>query len=130
MELAIVARMLQARLRATEVRYLHPRFAPLIGLFIGCTAALADAAAGLEGGLGDTSATALMSGPDVRAFLISRGLLEASAPSLAMLAELTASEDYLLAERIHLGTLMDMISSLLDAMDFAFDLYAAPRAAA
>ena len=127
LELGMTARLVQARARAVEVRDIHPRFAPLIGLFIGGIAALVDAAAGRDGGLGDTSKTALTSGPDVRAFLTSRGLLDASVQSLAGPINIAVTEDYLVAERIHLGTLLDMIAQLLESMDLAFDIYAEPR---
>ena len=129
LELGITARLLQARARAIEVRHLHPRFEPFIALLIGGTAPLADAAAGRDRGLGDISATALLSGPDVLAFLTSRSLVEGTPLSLATMTTVNAGEDYLLAAAIHLGTLLDMIAQFLDSLELAFDLYAAPRKA-
>jgi hypothetical protein len=129
LELGMTARILQARARAIEVRDVHPRFAPVIGLFVGGTAALADAAAGLDGGLGDVSRTALASGPQVLQFLATRGLVDADLPSLATVLKIIATEDYLVAERIQLGALMDMLARFLETLDLAFDLYAEPRAA-
>ena len=126
LELAMTAHVLQARSRATEVRHLHAQFAPLIGLFVGGTAALADAAAGRDGGLGDISATALNSGPDVLEFLASRAMIDPTTRSLAGLTTLAISDDYLLAARIHLGTLLDMIAQFLDSLDLSFDIYAEP----
>ena len=128
LELGVTARLLQARARASEVRALHPRFAPLLGLLVGGTAPLADAAADLAGGLGDISAHALVNGPDVLQFLVSRGLLAVQTRSLAAVTDIDVTEDYLLAANIHLGTLMTMIAQVLDSLDLAFDLYAEPRA--
>ena len=127
LELAMTAHLLQARARATEVRHLHPQFAPLIGLFIGGTAALADAAAGRA--LGDITPTALNNGPEVLEFFTTRAMIAPETRSLAGLATLAVSDDYLLAARIHLGTLLDMIAQFLDSLDLAFDLYAEPRSA-
>lgn len=128
LELGMTARILQARVRAKDVRNTHPEFAPLVGLFIGGTAPLADAVAGIDGGLGDVSALALTSGPDVLVFLKTRGLVDSQMRSLAGLTSLAASEGYLLGERIHLGTLMDMIAAFLEGLDLAFDVYGAPAA--
>ena len=126
LELGIVSRLIQARSRAADVRGVDRRFAPILGLFIGGTAPLADAAVRVSG-LGDVSPAALMSGPDVLQFLTSRSLLAPGAVSLASVTELAVGEDYLLAAEIHLGTLLDMVAQLLETLDLAFDLYAAPR---
>jgi hypothetical protein len=126
-ELAIVSRLIQARTRASELRSVDPRFAPLLALFVGATAVLADAAAGRDGGLGDISPSALTNGPDVLYFLASRAVVPPGAVSLANVAALAVTEDYLLAAQIHLGTLMDMVAQVLETLDLAFDLYAEPR---
>jgi len=127
LELAITARVLQARARAVEVQQTHPRFSPLIRIFIGGTAPLADAVSAHSEGLGDVSKTALTSGPQILAFLCSRGILDASTASLAGVERLAATEDYRLAEDVQLGPLMDMIAQFLESLDLAFDLYAEPR---
>jgi hypothetical protein len=127
-ELSIVSRLVQARSRASELRSVDPRFAPMLALFAGATAVLADAAAGRDGGLGDISPSALTSGPDVLHFLTSRAVLLPGAVSLGAVSALAVTEDYLLAARIQLGPLMDMVAQLLETLDLAFDLYADPRA--
>jgi hypothetical protein len=126
-ELSIVSRLIQARTRASELRSVDPRFAPLLALFVGATAVLADAAAGRDGGLGDVSPSALTNGPDVLHFLTSRAVLEPGAISLGNVGALPVTENYLLSAQIHLGTLMDMVAQLLETLDLAFDLYAEPR---
>ncbi len=125
LELAMTARLLQARARAADVRDVHPRFTPLIGLFVGGTAPLTDAAT--SGGLGDISELALATGPDVLAFLKSRALIDADAASLGSCVSVQVTDGYLLAAAIHLGTLLDMIAQFLDSLDLAFDLYDAAR---
>jgi hypothetical protein len=127
LELGITSRLLQARLRATEVRDVDARFSPVLSLLSAGTAVLADAAAGRDGGLGDISQAALMGGSEVLQFLKSRALVDESTPSLSAVSVLGVTEDYLLAAQIHLGTLLDMIAQILDTLDLAFDLYAEPR---
>ena len=39
------------------------------------------------------------------------------------------SEDYLVAGRIRLGTLLDLVATFLDTLDLLFDLYEEPRSA-
>jgi hypothetical protein len=127
LELGITSRLLQARHRAAEVREVDARFAPILGLFIGGTAPLADAAAGRDGGLGDISGAALTGGPEILHFLTSRSLIAPGAASLGAVTALTVGDNYLLAAQIHLGTLLDMVAQLLETLDLAFDLYAEPR---
>lgn len=129
LELRMTARLLQARVRATEIVSVHPRFEPLIKLFIGGTASLADAAAHDGEGLGDISELALASGPDVLLFLTSRSVIGEDAITQASISALAVSEDYVMMQIIHLGTLLDMVAQFLDSLDVAFDLYAEPKAA-
>jgi hypothetical protein len=42
------------------------------------------------------------------------------------LPQLTIGEDYLVAGRIRLGTLLDLVATFLDTLDLLFDLYAEP----
>src|SRR5262249_22318254 len=80
---------------------------------------LADAAAAL----GDTSARAFDSGDTASAFLRSRNLIARDAAGLEGLTQLAVSEDYLLAGRMRLGTLLDLVATFLDTLDLLFDLY-------
>lgn len=129
LELGMTARLLQARVRATEIADVHPKFAPLIKLFIGGTAPLADAAARIGEGLGDISELALASGPDVLSFLASRSVVGGDAVTQSAVSALAVSNDYVLMQTIHLGTLLDMVAQFLDSLDLAFDLYGEPKAA-
>ncbi len=124
LELAMTARLLQARARAITLRQETTTFTPLITLFVGGTVPLAEAAVGHAGGLGDVSKLALANGPDILAFLRSRAL--ADAQSLSDVCDLRVDNDYLLAGNIHLGTLLDMIATFLDTLERTFPLFPEP----
>jgi hypothetical protein len=128
LELALTARVLQARGRALPLKLKHPQFAPLIGLFIGGTAALADAAANRDGGLGDLSLHALASGPAVWGFFTTRHVVMGPGVSFSSITHVRISEDYLVAGLIHLGALMDLVAQFLESLELAFALYAPPTA--
>jgi len=125
LELAMTARLLQARRRAQDMKRGESRLRPMILLFVAGTAPLMDAAAEL----GDTSAHDFETGDVASAFLRSRGLIARDAAGLNGLGELTVSEDYQVAGRIRLGTLLDLVATFLDSLELLFDLYAAPVAA-
>jgi len=122
LELSLTARLLQARKRAEELRRRETRLKPLIALFVGGTAPLLEAA--ME--LGDTTVHDFQTGDTAFAFLRSRALIARDAASLERLSELSVSEDYLIAGRIRLGTLLDLVATFLDSLDLLYDLYGAP----
>jgi hypothetical protein len=103
LELSLIARLLQARRRAEEVKRSESRLKPLISLFVGGTAALVDAAEEL----GDTTNAAFDTGDAAQAHL----------------SQLAVSEDFLVAGRIRLGTLLDLVATFLDTLDVMFELY-------
>ena len=119
LELSLIARLLQARRRAEEIKRSETRLKPLISLFVGGTAALVDAAEEL----GDTTNQAFDTGDAAQAFLRSRGVLARDAAGLEQLSQLTVTEEFLVAGRIRLGTLLDLVATFLDTLDVMFDLY-------
>jgi hypothetical protein len=119
LELSLMARLLQARKNAEEMRRREPGLKALISLFISGTSPLVDAAMDL----GDTSVRDFETGDTATAFLRTRGLIERDAAGLERLAELRVTEDYLVAERIRLGTLLDLVATFLDSLDLMYDLY-------
>ena len=119
LELSLIARLLQARRRAEEIKRSETRLKPLISLFVGGTAALVDAAEEL----GDTTNQAFATGDAAQAFLRSRGILARDAAGLEQLSQLTVTEEFLVAGRIRLGTLLDLVATFLDTLDVMFDLY-------
>jgi hypothetical protein len=126
LELSLTARLLQARKRAEDMRRRESRLKPLIALFVAGTAPLVDAAAEL----GDTTSRDFDTGDTASAFLRSRGLIARDAAGLERLSQLSVGEDYLVAGRIRLGTLLDLVATFLDTLDLLFDLYEEPRACA
>ena len=125
LELSLTARLLQARKRAEDMKRRESRLKPLIALFVAGTAPLVDAAAEL----GDTTSRDFDTGDTASAFLRSRGLIARDAAGLERLSQLSVGEDYLVAGRIHLGTLLDLVATFLDTLDLLFDLYDEPRSA-
>jgi hypothetical protein len=125
LELSLTARLLQARKRAEDMKRRESRLKPLIALFVAGTAPLVDAAAEL----GDTTSRDFDTGDTATAFLRSRGLIARDAAGLERLSQLSVGEDYLVAGRIHLGTLLDLVATFLDTLDLLFDLYEEPRSA-
>ena len=122
LEYAMTLRLLQARKRAEEVKRSETRLKPLVALFVAGTAPLVDAAADL----GDTDARDFNSADAALTFLRRRGLLAADAAGLEGLTKLAISEDYQVAGRIRLGTLLDLVATFLDTLDLMFDLNAEP----
>jgi hypothetical protein len=121
LEYAMTARLLQARKRAEEMRRDDSRLKPLIALLVAGTVPLVDAAAEL----GDGDARAFDGADAALAFLRSRGLVATDAAGLELLSRLSVGEDYLVASRVPLGTLLDLVAGFLDALD---TLYGAPVA--
>jgi hypothetical protein len=122
LEYAMTMRLLQARKRAEEVKRKESRLKPLVALFVAGTAPLVDAAAEL----GDTDARDFNSADATLTFLRTRGVLASDAAGLEGLNRLAVSEDYQVAGRIRLGTLLDLVATFLDTLDLLFDLYAEP----
>jgi len=122
LEYAMTVRLLQARKRADDLKRGDSRRKPLIALFVAGTAPLADAASEL----GDTDARDFDSADATLAFLRSRGLLAPDAAGLQLLSRLGVGEDYLVAGRIRLGTLLDLVATFLDTLDRLYDLHTVP----
>jgi hypothetical protein len=118
LEYAMTARMLQARKRAEDLKRADARLKPLLALLVGGTAPLMDAAAEL----GDTDARDFDSADAALTFLRSRGLLAADAAGLDLVSRLAVGDDYLVAGRVPLGTLLDMAATFLDTLDHLYDL--------
>ena len=128
LELAMTARLLQARKKADDLKRHDGSFRPLVTLYSAGTAALVDAAAAL----GDESRATFETGNVSQAFLRSRGMIAADAAGFEGIDRLAVTEDYLVAgkwvgkdkkPKIHLGTLMDLVATFLDTLDRSFDLF-------
>jgi hypothetical protein len=120
LELVMVLRVLQARRRAEDLRRADARVAPIAGLFIGGTAALADAVAEL----GDCTVVDFQTGDDAIAYLRSRGVIGVDAPGLMSLDQLAVGPEFLVAGRTALGPLVDLAATFLDTLEIFYELYA------
>jgi hypothetical protein len=122
-ELTIVSRVLQGRNRAKDMARELGRdggvFAPLLELFAAGTATLEDATAELaRRGAGDFDV-----GLDPMPYLRTRGVIPADAGSLSGITRIAIGETFMVARRIELGGLLDMVAALLDALDIAYSLF-------
>lgn len=118
LEAGLVARVVQARRRADELPR-DPDLRPLISLFQSGTVVLLDAVQEF----GDPASTAFDTGTDGLAFLRDRGLIAPDAAALPLAGTIAADEEYLVAGRVRLGSLMDLVAAFLDALDMRFNLY-------
>lgn len=121
LELAIVARVLTARRRAAELARRDTRFGPLAEMFVAATAVLADAAEEC----GDTTAQDFDTADGIIAYLRSRGLVAVDAPAPSEGGAISVSDEFLIARRIALGPLMDLVARFLDTMETHYTLFEA-----
>jgi hypothetical protein len=122
LEYAMTARLLQARKRAEELKRGDVRLKPLIAMFVAGTAPLADAASKL----GDIDQRDFNSADATLTFLRSRRLLARDAAGLELLDRLAVDQEYLVAGRIGLGALLDLVATFFDTLDRLYDLYSDP----
>lgn len=121
LEASIAARVLQARRRAAELPRLDPVVRGILNLFMTSTESaldLVDHFANLrEGGSFDPSNLTPY------AVLRSRGLLAPDAAELPRYQTVVVSESYQIGGLLPLGSLLNVVSTTLDALDLHFDLY-------
>lgn len=118
LEMALLARLLQARKWADDMRRDELGLKPIIALFIAGTAQLADHISEV----GDPTNTSFETGNTALAFLRSRALIEQDEVSLAARNEIAITDEYLLAGLARLGTLLDLVATFLDTLDLLGDL--------
>jgi hypothetical protein len=119
LEMSICARVLQIRDRSRELAKEDLRFKPMASLFSGGTAPLWDAVADL----GDSTNADFQTGDDIVTYLRSRGMVAPDAGSISRYGSLAPSETFLIAERIELGSLMDLCATYLDRLEDFYDLF-------
>jgi hypothetical protein len=119
LEMTLTLRCLRARERAEELRRADYRVDGITGLFIGGTAALADAAEEL----GDWTETDFHTGDEIAEYLRSRGLIPPDSAGVVSLHQLVVTANFRVARRIELGPLLDLTAAFLDALELFYDLY-------
>lgn len=118
-ELALISRVLKGRDWATEVAESEERFAMMARLYLAGTAVLLDAVDECA----DVSAADFDAGSGQLAYLRGRGMVAPDAAALSDTAPLVAGENFLIAKRIPLGPLMDLIATFLDTLEAEYDLF-------
>lgn len=118
-ELTLISRVLKGRDWAQEVAETEERFAMMARLYLAGTAVLLDAVEECA----DISAADFDAGGGLLGYVRSRGMIAADAPALSDTAPLVAGENFLVAKRIPLGPLMDLVAMFLDTLEAEYDLF-------
>lgn len=119
-ETVLIGRVLKARKRAQALTREAGDFAGMTRLFVGGTAPLLDAVEEL----GDSTRKDFETADCATAYLRARGVIDAEAADLPEDRMISLGDDaFLVAGRIALGPLTEMISAFLDALDAHYDLY-------
>jgi hypothetical protein len=121
-ELTLISRLLKAREWASIVASEYEQFGIVARLYNAGTAILLDAVAEC----GDTSAIDFDTADDITPYLRSRGLIAPEAAALSDSATIAAGDGFLVARRVPLGVLLDLVATFLDALETQFDLFFEP----
>jgi hypothetical protein len=119
LEASLIAHVLQARRRATELPRSRGPLKILLDSFSGGTAVLIDAVAEY----GDPARFAFNTGADRLSYLRARGVMPADMTAKTSVVAVEIDESFLVAGRLELGPLLDMIEAFLRALNVEFDLW-------
>lgn len=119
LEMVLLARLLKAREGAHELAKIDGHFKLLARLFTSGTDVVAESAVEMS----DEAATAFDTGDGMTAYLRSRGLIDEDAPAPLEAASLPVTEQFLVAARMNLGALLDLVAMFLDTLETHYDLY-------
>ncbi len=119
LEASLIAHILQARRRATELPRSRGPLKTLLDSFSGGTAVLIDAVAEY----GDPARFAFNTGADRLSYLRARGVMPVNAMAVTSVVTVEIDESFLVAGRLELGPLLDMIEAFLRALNVEFDLW-------
>ena len=125
LEMILFARLLKSRECARDLAKADSFFKSIASLYTGGTAIVADASEEMA----DEITYAFDAGNGVTAYLRTRGLLAADEAAPLEAAELKLNEEFLVAGRMRLGTLLDLIATFLDTLETHFELYDPPERA-
>ncbi len=123
LEMVLIARVLKSRESAQELAKLDSRFKLIARLYVSGT----DVVAGASSEFTDETSRAFDSGDGVTAFLRSRGFIAQDAPAPLEAANLPINEEFLVAGRMQLGPLLDLVAMFLDTLETHYELYEEPR---
>jgi hypothetical protein len=119
LEMILVARVLKSRERTEELGKRDIRFRQIAQLYNAGTALLIEAA----GEFGDPTVHNFETGNAPIAYLRTRGLIAADASAPYEGALLHIDDSFLIARRIRLGALLDLVAMFLDTLETHYDLF-------
>lgn len=119
LEQMLVARVLKSRERSEEIAKRDPRFSTVARLYNAGTAVLIEAVSDF----GDPTGVDFDNGGEAVSFLRTRGLIADDSPGPAEGQTFTFRDGFLVAGRIRLGTLLDLVAMYLDTLETHFDLF-------
>lgn len=118
-EASLIAHIVQARRRASELPRKKGQLKLLLDPFTSGTTVLLDAIADY----GDPGSIAFNNGTDRLAYLRARGLLSGEASALMPSTGIEITDGFLVAGRIELGPLLDLCEAFLRALNTEFELW-------
>lgn len=119
LECAILARLILARKRASELERADRTWRLLIRSFLSATAVVMNAVDDVC----DSTRIDFHTGEGLTAYLRSRNALPVGCDTLEETAPVATTEDFLLISIMPLGTVMDLVAQVLTTLDVAFELY-------
>jgi hypothetical protein len=119
LELVLLARLLKSREGAQELAKIDGQFKLLARLYTTGTEIVADAASEMT----DEAGNAFETGDTITGYLRSRGLIDEDAAAPLEAATLAVTEEFLVAGKMQLGALLDLVAMFLDALETHYDLY-------
>ena len=119
LEQILVARVLKSRERSEEIAKRDPRFATVARLYNAGTAILIEAVSDF----GDQAMIDFENGGGDVAYLRTRGLLTGEQAGPMEGQTFGFRDEFLVAGRIRLGTLLDLVAMYLDTLEIHFDLF-------
>lgn len=119
LEMILVARVLKSRERAEELGKRDDRFADFTKLYNATTALLIEATSEFA----DATVHDFDTGDGPIAYLRTRGLIAEDAAAPIDGATLHLDDTFLIARRIELGPLLDLVGMFLDSLETHYDLF-------
>jgi hypothetical protein len=119
LEASLIAHILQARRRTSELPRVRGALKMPMDLFTSGTTVLLDAIAEY----GDPAALAFNSGADRLAYLRAREVIASDTAVLLPSATLEISESFLVAGRLQLGPLLDLVETFMRALNVQYELW-------
>jgi hypothetical protein len=123
LEMVLLARVLKSRESAQELASIEGQYKVIARLYTSGTELVATAAREMS----DPTSLAFDSGSGITGYLRTRGLIAEEDACPLEAANLTITEQFLVAGQMHLGALLDLIAMFLDTLEAHYELYDQPQ---